>query len=126
MIKAKKGTIINIASIYGIVAPDKSIYPDPAKINSEIYGATKAGIIQFTKYLSAYLGEYGITANCISPGGVFHDGQDPTFVKNYKAKTPLGRMATPEDLVDSICFFASDGAGYISGQNIAVDGGFTA
>ena len=125
MIVVKKGKIINIASIYGMVAPDKKIYDDPAKINSEVYGATKAGVIQLTKYFAAYLGEYGITANCISPGGVFHDGQSTIFVKNYCAKTPLGRMASPEDLTDIVCFLSSDGSNYISGQNIAVDGGFT-
>ena len=126
MIQAKRGTIINIASIYGMVAPDKKIYDDPRKINSEIYGATKAGIIQFTKYLASYLGEYNITANCVSPGGVFHTGQNKSFVKNYIQKTPLGRMANPDDLTDIICFLSSDGARYITGQNIAVDGGFTA
>lgn len=126
MIKVKRGKIINIGSVYGIVAPDKKIYDDPAKINSEVYGATKAGVIQFTKYLAAYLGEYGITANCVSPGGVFHAGQSQSFVKKYEAKTPLGRMATPDDLVDIICFLSSDGANYITGQDIAVDGGFTA
>ncbi len=125
MIKRKRGTIINIGSVYGMVPPDKKIYKDPRKINSEIYGATKAATIQFTKYLAAYLGEYGITANCVSPGGVFHTGQDPYFVERYKAKTPLGRMANADDLTDSICFLASDGAKYITGQNIAVDGGFT-
>ena len=125
MIKRKRGTVINIGSVYGMVPPDKKIYKDPRKINSEIYGATKAATIQFTKYLAAYLGEYGITANCVSPGGVFHTGQDPFFVEHYKAKTPLGRMANADDLVDIVCFLASDGAKYITGQNIAVDGGFT-
>jgi 3-oxoacyl-[acyl-carrier protein] reductase len=126
MIEKKSGKIVNIASIYGMVAPDKRMYDDPSKINSEVYGATKAGIIQFTKYLASYLGEYHITANCVSPGGVQHDGQDPKFVKKYSAKAPLGRMANPKDLVDIVCFLSSDGANYVTGQNIAVDGGFTA
>ena len=125
MIKQKSGTVINIGSVYGTVAPDKNIYKDPRKINSEIYGATKAATIHFTKYLAAYLGEYGITANCISPGGVFHDGQDPFFVEHYSAKVPLGRMANADDLVGVVCFLSSDDARYITGQNIVVDGGFT-
>lgn len=126
MIEQKSGTILNVASIYGMVAPDKGIYDDPSKINSEVYGATKAGIIQFTKYLAAYLGEYGITANCVSPGGVHNESQHPSFVAKYSAKVPLGRMANPEDLTDLVCFLCSDGARYITGQNIAVDGGLTA
>ena len=126
MIEKRSGKIINIASIYGSAAPDKRIYDDPAKINSEVYGATKAGVIQFTKYLATYLGEYKIIVNCVSPGGVTHAGQSETFIKNYSARTPLGRMATPEDLIGIICFLSSDDANYINGQNIVVDGGLTA
>jgi NAD(P)-dependent dehydrogenase (short-subunit alcohol dehydrogenase family) len=100
------------------------LYGDSGRNSSEIYGATKAGIIHFTKYLAAYLAPYGITANAISPGGVFR-AQSDDFVKNYEYKTPLARMATPDDLVGTILFLASDDARYITGQNIAVDGGFT-
>lgn len=125
MVEKKHGKIINIGSIYGVMPPDKRIYADKYSVNSEIYGASKAGIIQFTKYLAAYFGEFGITVNCVSPGGVHHDGQNPFFVKNYIKKTPLGRMANTEDLANVICFLASDDSNYITGQNIIVDGGFT-
>ncbi len=124
MKEQKQGTIINVASIYGVTTPDFRIYGDSGRNSSEIYGATKAGIIHFTKYISAYLAPYGITANSISPGGVFRK-QDPAFVANYEKKTPLGRMATPEDLVGTVLFLASSDARYITGQNISVDGGFT-
>jgi NAD(P)-dependent dehydrogenase (short-subunit alcohol dehydrogenase family) len=124
MKKQNCGTIINFGSIYGITTPDFRIYGDSGRNSSEIYGATKAGIIHFTKYLAAYLAPYGITANAISPGGVFR-AQSDDFVKNYEYKTPLARMATPDDLVGTILFLASDDARYITGQNIAVDGGFT-
>ncbi len=124
MVKRKKGSIINFGSIYGVTTPDFRIYGDSGRNSSEIYGATKAGIIHFTRYLAVYLAKHGVTVNAISPGGVFRN-QDPAFVKNYEYKTPLGRMATPEDLVGAILFLASDDARYITGQNLVVDGGFT-
>lgn len=124
MIKKKKGRIINFGSIYGITTPDFSIYGDSGRNSSEIYGATKAGIIHVTKYLAAYLAPHNILVNVVSPGGVFNH-QAPYFLERYIKKTPLGRMAEPNDLTGIIAFLASDDAGYITGQNIAVDGGFT-
>jgi len=124
MIKRKSGRIINFGSIYGITTPDFKIYGNSGRNSSEIYGATKAGIIHVTKYLAAYLAEHNILVNSISPGGVFNH-QDPNFVRKYKAKTPLGRMAEPEDITGLVAFLCSDDARYITGQNIAVDGGFT-
>lgn len=117
-------SIINIGSIYGVVPADKTIYGDSGRNSSEIYAATKAGVIHFTKYLAAYLGERGIRVNAVSPGGIFND-QREVFVKNYVQKTPLGRMATTEDIVGVVFFLASGEAGYVTGQNIVVDGGFT-
>ncbi len=124
MTKRKKGTIINFGSIYGVTTPDFRIYGNSKRNSSEIYGATKAGVIHFTRYLAAYLAKNQITANTISPGGVFNN-QAKFFVKNYEYKTPLGRMATASDLVGTVLFLASDDARYITGQNIVVDGGFT-
>ncbi len=124
MVKRKKGTIINFGSIYGVTTPDFRIYGKSGRNSSEIYGATKAGIIHLTRYLAAYLAKSGVTVNAISPGGVFRN-QAPFFVKNYEYKTPLGRMARPEDLTGAVLFLASDDAGYITGQNLVVDGGFT-
>lgn len=124
MIKNKNGKIINIGSMYGVVPADKKIYGDSGRNNSEIYGATKAGVIQLTKYLAAYLGEYNIKVNAVSPGGIFNN-QKQFFVDNYTRKTPLKRMAAVEDLVGLICFLSSDDSNYITGQNITVDGGFT-
>lgn len=124
MKKQRAGTIINFGSIYGVTTPDFRIYGDSGRNSSEIYGATKAGIIHFTHYLAAYLAPYGITANAISPGGVFLN-QNASFVRNYENKTPLGRMGTPEDMAGTVLFLASPEAKYITGQNITVDGGFT-
>lgn len=124
MIKRKTGKIINIGSMYGIVPPDKRIYGDSGRNSSEIYGATKAGVIQLTKYLAAYLGEFNITVNTVSPGGIFNN-QKKFFMDNYIRKNPLRRMADTEDLVGIICFLSSADSNYITGQNVAVDGGFT-
>ncbi len=125
---AAKGVIINIASVYGVVAPDQRIYfegmqktllPSPA-----VYSVTKGGVIAFTNYLAAYYGAKGIRVNCVSPGGVF-TGQDERFVKNYSHRVPLGRMAQKEEIAAVVAFLASDAASYIHGQNIIVDGGLT-
>ena len=124
MRKKKKGKIINIGSIYGVVPADKKIYGDSGRNNSEVYGATKAGVIQLTKYLAAYLGEFNIQVNSISPGGIFNN-QKKFFLDNYIEKTPLGRMAEVKDFYGLICFLASDDSNYITGQNITVDGGFS-
>src|SRR3989344_79070 len=118
------GRIINIGSIYGMKSPDFSIYGKSGLNSSEIYGATKAAIIHVTKYLAAYLAPHNILVNAVSPGGVFRN-QDPYFLERYTKKTPLGRMADPRDLTGAIAFLASEEARYITGQNIAVDGGFT-
>lgn len=119
-----KGSIINFASIYGIVAPDKAIYKSTGMVFPSAYCAIKAGIISYTRYIASVYGEFGIRANCISPGGVF-DKQPKEFVKNYLAKVPLGRMAKPEDIVGAVLFLASDSSSYVTGTNIIVDGGWT-
>jgi len=96
-----------------------------ARNTPECYGASKAAIIHMTKYFSVHLAKYGIRVNCISPGGVFnHQGAD--FVENYSQRTPMSRMADEKELSGTAVFLASDGASYITGQNIAVDGGWTA
>ncbi|KKW24551.1 MAG: Short chain dehydrogenase [Candidatus Kaiserbacteria bacterium GW2011_GWC2_52_8b] len=122
--KASQGSIINIGSIYGVVAADKRIYGDSGRNSSEIYAATKAGVIHMTKYLAAYLGDKNIRVNSVSPGGVFAD-QKQFFIDNYVEKTPLGKMAQPDDIAPALLFLASADARYITGQNLTVDGGFS-
>ncbi len=125
MIANKKGAIVNIASIYGVVGSDFTVYDGTEMTSPAAYSAIKGGIINFTKYMASYVGKYGITVNCVSPGGVF-DNQNPKFVSNFEKKVPLKRMGEPDDISPAVSFLLSDGASYITGHNLLVDGGWTA
>ena len=123
-----KGCIINTSSHYGVVSPDFRIYTDLRRRNSEVYGATKAGIIQMTRYFAVELAEQNIRVNSVSPGGVFNpeNPQGRQFRSHYAFRCPMGRMANAEEISGAIVYLASDAASYTTGQNIIIDGGFTA
>ncbi len=123
MEQQEKGIIVNIGSIYGIVSADPRIYGDSGRKSSEVYAASKAGIIQMTKYLAVHVKNKNIRINCVSPGGVFNN-QKEFFVKNYEYKTPMGRMAHENEIARVIKFLCLDDASYITGHNLVVDGGF--
>ncbi len=118
------GTIVNFGSTYGVQAPDFSVYEGTEMTSPVEYSAIKGGILNLTRYMASYLGEYGVRVNAVSPGGVFDD-QHPEFVDRYEERTPLGRMASPEDFRGPVVFLASEASRYVTGQNLVVDGGWT-
>jgi NAD(P)-dependent dehydrogenase (short-subunit alcohol dehydrogenase family) len=124
MVERRTGSIINMASIYGVVGPDFTVYDGTSMTMPAAYSAIKGGIINFTRYLAAYLGPENVRVNAVSPGGIF-DNQNTIFVDNYVKKVPMRRMGLPDDISPSVVFLLSEEAKYITGQNIIVDGGWT-
>ncbi len=124
------GSIIQTASIYGLLGPDSRIYEGSSYMGRSIntpavYSASKAAVIGLTKYLATYWADKNIRVNCITPGGA-ESGQNDTFKEKYSSRVPLGRMAQPEEMVGALLYLASNASSYVTGQNIIVDGGLSA
>ncbi len=119
-----RGSIINISSIYGMTGPDLRIYEGTGMGNPAAYGASKGGVLQLTRWLSTVLAPK-VRVNAVSPGGVLR-GQAEKFVREYEKRVPLGRMATEEDIKGAVAYLACDLSSYVTGQNLVVDGGWTA
>ena len=117
------GSIINVASIYGISGPDYSLYEDTAMGNPAAYAASKGGLLQLTRWLATTLAPE-VRVNAISPGGVFRN-QPEIFVARYRNRTPLQRMAVEDDFKGVMAYLVSDLSSYVTGQNMIVDGGWT-
>jgi len=127
MRKTGGGNIINIGSIYGMVGQNLSIYDDPESNMSLDYPVQKGGMIAYTKQLATCLAQYHIRSNCLSLSGLRETAPDDTvFLKAYRKRTPMGRMALPEDVKGPIVFLASDASAYMTGVNLVIDGGWTA
>jgi NAD(P)-dependent dehydrogenase (short-subunit alcohol dehydrogenase family) len=129
MLEHGKGSIINIGSLYAAVSPDARFYDhlptDPPFLKPPAYGASKAALVNLTKYLATHWGPHGVRVNALSPGGV-EGAQDATFKQKFNARVPLGRMCSLEDLAGPLLFLASDASAYVNGIELRVDGGFTA
>lgn len=130
MLAAGRGSIVNVSSIYGCVGPDQRIYEGAEYLGTQIntplvYSVSKAAVHGLTRHLATEWGARGIRVNTLTPGGV-ESGQNDTFISRYSARTPLGRMARGEEMTGALLFLASDASSYVTGQNIIVDGGWTA
>jgi NAD(P)-dependent dehydrogenase (short-subunit alcohol dehydrogenase family) len=129
MVKARSGSVINIGSLYASVSPDARLYDhipsDPPFLKPPAYGASKAAVINLTKYLATHWAPYGVRVNALSPGGVLGE-QDEEFKRKFCTRVPLGRMATYDDLRGPLLFLASRASSYVTGAELVVDGGFTA
>ena len=128
MKKSEKGSIINIGSLYAVGAPDPRTYFDTPFSSTPNYGAGKAATVELTKFCAAYFAKYNVRVNSVSPGSFPHDNvqENELFKSRLEAKTMLGRIGYPDDLVGAMIFLASDASKYVTGINLMVDGGQTA
>lgn len=130
MAKNNYGSIINIASIYGIVSPNQDIYEYKRKdgqlwYKPASYAVTKSAILNLTRYLAIYWAKKNVRVNTLSPAGIFND-QDMKFLEEYNKRIPFGRMANENEMNGAIIFLASDASSYMTGSNLIIDGGWTA
>lgn len=124
MLQQKSGSIINMASLYGIVSPNHRMYPGTGIHQPVAYSVSKAGVIALTRYLAALWAEKGVRVNCITPGGVYNEHSDQ-FAERYASLSPMGRMAQKEEMRGALIYLASSASSYCTGHNLVVDGGWT-
>ncbi len=129
MAKLRRGSIVLFSSMYGSVSPDPKAYEAPMNKNPIEYGVTKAGIIQMTRYLAVHWGKENVRCNCISPGPFPNPNvqrDHPAFVERLANKSPMGRIGQSKEMAGAVAFLVSDASSYVTGQNLFVDGGWTA
>ncbi|HEX6965399.1 MAG TPA: SDR family oxidoreductase [Gemmatimonadaceae bacterium] len=125
MLRQGKGSIINIASTYGVVSSTPDLYEANSLGNPVAYSASKGGVVMLTKYLGAYWAERGVRVNCVTPHGVLN-GHEAGFVERFRARSPMRRLMTAEEVVGAVLFLASDASSYATGSNLLIEGGWTA
>ena len=123
----KNPAIVNICSIYGVIGPDMRIYKDYNVATPEVYGMSKASLLQLTRYLATVYASSEIRVNAVSPGGIYNkkNPQGEAFVTDYSNRVPIGRMANVEEMVAAVLFLSGPGASYVTGQNLLIDGGLS-
>jgi NAD(P)-dependent dehydrogenase (short-subunit alcohol dehydrogenase family) len=125
MLQNAKGSIINIASLYGVVSPNHKIYPGTGISQPVAYSVSKHGVVALTKYLATLWAEKGVRVNALTPGGIFN-GHEGLFLERFKQLNPIGRMSDKTELRGGIVFLASDASSHVVGHNLIIDGGWTA
>ncbi len=126
-LKSTRGVILNIASMYGHIGPDHRIYDGKEFANPPSYGAAKAGVLQFTRYLASFLSPHGIRVNALSPGAFPHPPtqKHTVFMEKLGSKNPMNRIGQPDELKGAVALLCSNAGSYMTGQNVCVDGGWT-
>ena len=125
MLAQGKGSIINIASLYGVVSPNHKIYPGTGISQPVAYSVSKHGVVSLTKYLATLWAEKGVRVNALTPGGIFN-GHTGLFLERFEERIPIGRMSDKTELRGGIVYLASDAASHVIGHNLIIDGGWTA
>lgn len=124
MVNQKRGSVINMASLYGMVSPNHKMYPGTGISQPVAYSVSKAGVLGLTRYLAGLWGETGVRVNSLTPGGVYNNHPD-LFVERFSQLDPMGRMAKKEEMRGAIVYLASDASSHVNGHNLVVDGGWT-
>lgn len=124
MTKQGRGSIINIASLYGVVSPNHKMYPDTGIVQPVAYTVSKHGVVALTKYVATWLAEKGVRVNSLTPGGIF-DNHDGLFLERFKNLNPIGRMSDKNELRGGVVYLASDASSHVIGHNLVIDGGWT-
>lgn len=125
MLEQGKGSIVNLASTYGVVSSNPDLYENNSLGNPVAYSASKGAVIMLTKYLGAYWAERGVRVNCVTPHGVWNN-HEPDFVERFARKSPMRRLMTADEVVGAVLFLASDASSYATASNVMIDGGWTA
>lgn len=125
MLKQGKGSIINFASLYGVVSPNHNIYPGTGISQPVAYSVSKHGVVGLTKYVATLWASKGVRVNAITPGGIFN-GHKGLFLERFQQLNPIGRMSDKTELRGAIIYLASDASSHVVGHNLIVDGGWTA